>query len=195
MEGIRAAGLMDRTAVIIVSDHGFKQVKKQIHVNTALSEMHLEDKVYPLNEGGLALLYIDAKGAEETTAALRKQFASVDGIADVAGPERFAELGLPDPARDPQMAGLVLIPKSGYAFSGARGGPVSTTVTSPSGAHGYVNSDPEIDAIFLAAGNGIRRGVVLDRVRNVDVAPTIAQLLGVKMPADIQGRTIAGMLK
>ena len=36
LEGIRAAGLADRATVIIVSDHGFKQVKKQIHVTAAL---------------------------------------------------------------------------------------------------------------------------------------------------------------
>ena len=195
LDALRSAGLMERASVIIVSDHGFKQVKKQIHVNVALAGMHLEDKVYALNEGGLALLYIDAKGAEETTAALRKQMMSVEGIAEVAGPERYAELGLPDPARDPQMGGLVLVPKSGYAFSDGRGGAVSSTVASTSGAHGYVNTDPEIDAIFLAAGSGIRRGVVLDRVRNVDVAPTIAALLGVKMTADIQGRTIDRILR
>src|SRR5581483_5262359 len=35
--------------VIIVSDHGFKQVKNQIHVSNALEEMHLADKVYALN--------------------------------------------------------------------------------------------------------------------------------------------------
>jgi predicted AlkP superfamily pyrophosphatase or phosphodiesterase len=195
LDGVRAAGLADRTAIIVVSDHGFKQVKKQIHVNAALAEMHLQDKVYALPEGGLCLVYIDPKGAEETTATLRKQFASVEGIAEVAGPERYADLGLPDPARDPQMSGLVLIPKAGYAFSGSRGGPVSTTVVSSSGAHGYVNTDPEIDAIFIAAGSGIRRGVVLDRVRNIDVAPTIAALLGVKMPSNIQGRTLTEILQ
>ena len=46
-----------------------------------------------------------------------------------------------------------------------------------------------------AAGSGIKRGVVLDRVRNVDVAPTVAALLGVKMPADIQGHAIAEILR
>jgi predicted AlkP superfamily pyrophosphatase or phosphodiesterase len=194
LEGVRAAGLAERTAVIIVSDHGFKQVRNHIRVQAALADLHLEKKVYVLNEGGLALLYVDASGGErakaEMVAMLRKHCAAIEGIAEVAGPERYAQLGLPDPARDPQMGDLVLIPKSGYAFSAAQGGPVSSTVASPSGAHGYVNTDPEIDAIFIASGSGIRRGVMLDRVRNIDVAPTIAALLGIKMPARIEGRPI-----
>ena len=194
LEGIRAAGMEDRTTVIVVSDHGFKQVKNQIHVNVALAGMHLEDKVYAMPEGGLALVYVDPKSAADTMPVLRKGLAAIDGIADVAGPERYQALGLPDPARDPQMADLVLIPKSGYAFSASRGGPVSTTVASASGAHGYVNTDPELDAIFIASGKGIRPGVTLDRVRNMDVAPTIAALLGVRMPNDIQGKTILGIL-
>ena len=86
------------------------------------------------------------------------------------------------------------VPKSGYAFAASRGGAVSTTVASASGAHGYVNTDPELDAIFIASGSGIRPGVTLDRVRNVDVAPTIAALLGLRMPADIQGRVIRDIL-
>ena len=195
LDGLRAAGMDDRATVIVVSDHGFKQVKKQIHVNTALADAHLESKVFALNEGGLALLYVDKKNAAETSAALRKQFAAIDGILEVAGPERFPDLGLPDPAQDPQMADLVLIPKSGYAFAAARGGAVSTTVASTSGAHGYVNTDPEIDAIFIASGKGIRPGVLVDRVQNMDVAPTIAALLGLRMPANIQGRVIRGILE
>src|SRR5207302_1823825 len=129
----------------------------QIHVGAALAEMHPDDKVFALNEGGLALLYVDAKENAETLAVLRQRCAAIEGIAEVAGPERFPDLGLPDPARDPQMGDLVLIPKSGYAFSAGRGGPVSTTVASTSGAHGYVSTDPEIDAIFIASGSGIRR--------------------------------------
>ena len=43
------------------------------------------------------------------------------------------------------------------------------------------NTDPELDGIFIAQGAGIRRGVKLDRVRNLDVAPTIARLLDVAL--------------
>jgi predicted AlkP superfamily pyrophosphatase or phosphodiesterase len=93
------------------------------------------------------------------------------------------------------MADLLLYPKYGYAFTGGNGGPVSTPVASTGGAHGYINSDPELDAIFIASGSGIRAGTLLDRIHNFDVAPTVAALLGIRMPADIQGHTISEILR
>ena len=54
------------------------------------------------------------------------------------------------------------------------------------GAHGY---DPELEnlsSIFYAAGPDIGSGV-LDRVRNIDIAPTISEILGVPSVATVEG--------
>ena len=58
------------------------------------------------------------------------------------------------------------------------------------GAHGYVASDPELGAIFIAAGAGIERGVSLDAIDNVDVAPTMAALLGLDL-GTVDGRALS----
>ena len=50
------------------------------------------------------------------------------------------------------------------------------------GSHGYFNGDRELDGIFIASGAGIKRGARLERVRNLDVAPTIARLLDLTLP-------------
>jgi predicted AlkP superfamily pyrophosphatase or phosphodiesterase len=81
------------------------------------------------------------------------------------------------------MGQLFLTAKTGYSFSGATGGPVTAAVPQTGGSHGYVASDPEMDAIFIASGYGVRRGAKLDTIANIDVAPTIAKLLGVELPA------------
>ena len=48
-----------------------------------------------------------------------------------------------------------------------------------------------VSPIFIAAGAGIKKGVKTDRViRQVDVAPTIATLLDVRMPAQCEGAPI-----
>lgn len=57
------------------------------------------------------------------------------------------------------------------------------------GAHGYDPALPSMSAIFYAAGPDIRRGT-LPQVRNIDVAPTINQLLGVRSAPTVQGRPI-----
>ena len=46
------------------------------------------------------------------------------------------------------------------------------------GAHGYPSTDPDLSALFIASGAGITPGVKLDVIDNVDVAPTMAELLG-----------------
>lgn len=44
-----------------------------------------------------------------------------------------------------------------------------------------------MNAIFIASGTGIKPGARLDPIANVDVAATIASLLGLKMD-NIEGR-------
>lgn len=54
----------------------------------------------------------------------------------------------------------------------------------PTGTHGYVHTNPKMDALFVAGGTGIRKGARLERIRNVDVAPTIAHLLALSLEAE-----------
>jgi predicted AlkP superfamily pyrophosphatase or phosphodiesterase len=57
------------------------------------------------------------------------------------------------------------------------------------GSHGYVASDPDMDAIFIAAGYGVNPAGKLPPIDSIDVAPTIAELLGVPLPT-AKGQTI-----
>ena len=60
-------------------------------------------------------------------------------------------------------------------------------------SHRKLNSEPEMNAIFVALGRGIRWGKQLGTIRNLDVAPTIAALLGIRM-TDIDGRILTELL-
>ncbi len=88
----------------------------------------------------------------------------------------------------------------GYNFDGTQtpvvqrlgDAPSTTPVLSVSnfyGAHGYDPIIPNMSAILYAAGPDIGRGT-LAQVRNIDVAPTIEQLLGVKPAATVQGSAL-----
>ncbi|HUQ92982.1 MAG TPA: ectonucleotide pyrophosphatase/phosphodiesterase [Bryobacteraceae bacterium] len=190
LDAIREAGLAEKSTVVIVSDHGFKQYTRQIQPAASLAAAGLADQIYVLPEGGSALVYC----SKDQVAAARKLFESAEGVERVVGPEEYGAMGLGDPEKDPQTPVLVLLAKSGYSFGGGQtGGPVVMRA-SPGGAHGYIATDPDMDAIFIASGQGIRSGVVVDRVRNVDVAPTLAALLGVTMPA-VDGRVLREILQ
>ena len=196
LDAIKASGLADRTTVFIVSDHGFKAFHKQIRLSIALASAGLGRDAYVVPEGGSAMIYVDRKHTAELVPKVRQALQGIEGIERIAAREDFPSLGLPDPQKDPQMADLVLFAKSDYTFShpAADGGPVVVTAAQQGGSHGYLASDPDMDAIFIASGYGIRRGVTLDEIPNLDVAPTLANLLGVKLPK-IQGQVLRQILQ
>jgi predicted AlkP superfamily pyrophosphatase or phosphodiesterase len=93
----------------------------------------------------------------------------------------------------------------GYNFDGTQtpavqrlGDPTSTSpifsVPNFYGAHGYDPNLPEMSAIFYAAGPDIRHGII-NQVRNIDVAPTISQLLGVQPATTVQGHSLLKQLR
>lgn len=47
-----------------------------------------------------------------------------------------------------------------------------------------------VSPIFIAAGQGLKPGYTDRVIREVDLAPTIANLLGVRMPAQCEGAPI-----
>jgi predicted AlkP superfamily pyrophosphatase or phosphodiesterase len=182
IEAIRAAGMAGHATVIVVSDHGFKKFTKQVRPTVALEAAGLAKSVYVLAEGGSAYVYFDSTQGAQLSPRVLKALDGIEGIDRIIGPDGFAALGLPQPNREPQMYQLLLTAKDGYSFSGAVGGPVTSEVLQQAGRHGYLASDPEMDAIFIASGYGVRPGTHLGGIANIDVASTIAKLLGVALP-------------
>jgi predicted AlkP superfamily pyrophosphatase or phosphodiesterase len=82
---------------------------------------------------------------------------------------------------------------NGYMFGNESEGAFITPEPG-GGTHGYLNTDPQMQAIFIAWGRGIPRGIQLRDISNVDVAPTVAALLGIKMSA-VKGHAIEQIVK
>jgi hypothetical protein len=62
------------------------------------------------------------------------------------------------------------------------------------GSHGYPNTFPLMQAIFIASGAGIKPVGEIPAILNIDVAPTLAKILKVQMP-DVQGKVLTEILK
>ncbi len=182
VDAVRESGMQDRTTFFIVADHGFKAYTKEIRPGVALGEAGLAGKVYVLAEGGSALVYIEKSQAAELLPKAVKALQGVEGIDRVIAQDGYGGMGLPVPAKDAQMGQLLLTAKTGYAFSGATGGPVTAALPQQKGSHGYPASDPDMDALFIASGYGVRKGGNMGTILNIDVAPSIAKLLGVGLP-------------
>jgi predicted AlkP superfamily pyrophosphatase or phosphodiesterase len=203
---LEETGQMASTTLFIVSDHGFKAVQKQILPNVALREAGLvtveggkvtATRAYVVSEGGTALLYVTAPDPDGAVLRRAREAVSrLEGVDKVIEPAEYASYGLPQPSVDPQMGAMFLTASSGYAFaSGAAGDKTTSDAQEGSlGTHGYVSSDPEIQALFIASGRGIKPGVTLRSVDNVDVAPTAARLLGVALNG-VDGRALTEVLQ
>lgn len=72
----------------------------------------------------------------------------------------------------------------------------TTTLSMPNfyGAHGHDPKLPVMSATFIAAGPQIRNNTTIRRMRNVDVAPTIMQILGVR-PHGVDGEVLREILR
>jgi hypothetical protein len=88
-------------------------------------------------------------------------------------------LGAREKAQSDQFSDLVLAAAAGYMFSNQSEGEFITQQSAP-GTHGYANTDIQMQAIFIATGADIPKGIQLGNISNLDVAPTIAALLGIE---------------
>lgn len=182
VDAVHAAGMDQNTTFIVVSDHGFKKYTKLVKPAVALEAAGLSKSVFILAEGGTAYVYFDRSQTAELTPKITAALQGAEGIDKILGPADFPAMHLPSADKDPQMYQLLLTAKDGYSFNGATGGPVTAAVPQQAGSHGYPASDPDMDAIFIASGYGVKAGGKLDKIQNVDVASTLAELLGVKLP-------------
>ena len=177
VQAVKDAGLQDSTTLFVTTDHGFKKVKKVIYPNVVLKKAgHLKAllntvtqcDVAAMAEGGLAFVYVtDPAKRAELLPGLKELFAKTEGVAQVLDGNEGPKLGMPTPAENQGMGDLILYAKDGYAF---KDGAAGDNDTGPSenyvGTHGYLNSDPELDGIFITSGTGIKKGVLIPRITN-----------------------------
>lgn len=55
------------------------------------------------------------------------------------------------------------------------------------GEHGYSPEYREMHGIFYANGPAIKEGLTIDRFENIHIYPLICQILGLPIPAEIDG--------
>lgn len=207
LEALNDAGILDRTTVLLVADHGFTLTPKSIKPNVLLRQAGLlkaeqgrivEAAVNVVPEGGLGLVYCNVPGqVEADRRRVKELFAGKEGVAAVLEPEEFAKHGMPLPREYPQAPDLVIAAVDGYGVSAVAEGEsfvgTNTEGKLPAGTHGFLATSPKMNALCIAWGRGIQAGAKIEQAENIDVAPTIAALLGIEnFPAD--GRVLKGAL-
>ena len=188
-----------KAVIAVVSDHGHNRTDRELRLNEALRAaglILLDEKgkptawtAYAWNNGGsAAVLLRDPKdpAAQKAVADVLARLAAlpdspIQRVLD--GPAARAAGAFPD-------AAFVVAAKPGVRIDGRMEGEVLQPGL-PRGTHGFLPENPDMDATFLLAGPGIPRGRDLGRIDMRDVAPTVAALLGLSLPA-AEGRDVLG---
>ncbi|MBS1815794.1 MAG: alkaline phosphatase family protein [Acidobacteria bacterium] len=194
VDAVKEAGDLDRTTFLIVSDHG--QMSVHARVLPALLLKHAgftPQDAGVLPEAGLAYIYAHHPDAAKL-AKLKAAFEGKEGIRSVVTPDGYAAIGIADPKVNPQAPDLIVFAANGYALTNSDGDITPKKQTVMTGSHGYPNTEPLMQEIFIASGRGIKNAGEIPAFKNLNVAPTIAQLLGVQMK-NIDGVPVTAALK
>ena len=89
-------------------------------------------------------------------------------------------------------AAFALCAAPGYSLGGSASLPLMAASRTYRGTHGHCPDEPAMLASFVASGSGIRPLGTIPVIRMVDIAPTIAALLGVELP-EAEGNPIMGV--
>lgn len=204
LEALDAAGIRDQTAIFMVSDHGFMSVDTMVRPNVLLREEGLleadtdgtvtEARVQVVQNGGSAMVFATEQAEADDLDRARSILEEAEGISRVVGPEEYDAYDLPPPSNEPRVGDLFLEAAPGHAFGDTATGEYLVSLDEPIGKHGYSNKVPEMNTLFVAAGDGLRSGVALDSVDVRSVAPTAARLLGLDLET-ADGDVLESILK
>jgi predicted AlkP superfamily pyrophosphatase or phosphodiesterase len=193
-----AARANDPNAVaLVVSDHGFTHITRRLNllpefVRAGLVEATVDPQSHLMNivswkaqfwsGGGMAAVMLrepaDAHTEQQVRALLQSlQADQRNGIDAILERDAIKQRGgFPD-------AAFLIVMKLGFYVTADPTGDLVTELHGTPGSHGFSPQFPEMRASFFIAGTGIARHRDLGVIDMRQIAPTVAQLLNVKLPA------------
>jgi len=202
MDAVKQAGIYKDTAFLIFGDHGFLDFHSRICINTVLVKEGLitldnksnvlDWKAYVNSCDGSAQVYL--RDPDDTLVSskvldilLQLKNAHCDGIEAVY---TKTDAALKRTAGDFEF---MLEAKKGYAFANEWTGELIQQRDGDYVAtHGYDPMKPGYRTMMLAAGAGICQEIIA-AANIVDLAPTMASLLGIPFPP-VDGRVLKEIL-
>ncbi len=188
IDAVEEAGIMDDSVFLILGDHGQLDVKYKIRLNLLLKEhgLIIEDdgdyewRAYVQSTGGSAYIHIregDFEAQKEVLALLEQVLQDESyGIERILSRKEMDELRIDD------SINYMLEAKKGFCFEDDLSDPVIFDLSTSSiryATHGYLPDKPDYSCNFVLSGNCINSNLSLDEISMVDIAPTIANLLGI----------------
>lgn len=196
------AGVYEQTNFIIISDHGQIDVTKGVKMNVLLQqggfqqlgpeEVLYDWQAFSQSNGKSTTIHLrdntNEKLYERVYAYLQQlQATGKYGIEKIWTKDELAQVyGQGGPYS------FMLEAADSFQFTDSLSGDVITTFE-VRGKHGY-QPEKGPQPVFLAHGPAFKEGAVLQRANLVDIAPTLAAVMGQSMP-EADGRCMSELLK
>jgi predicted AlkP superfamily pyrophosphatase or phosphodiesterase len=189
-----------KTTIIVCGDHGFMPIERDIRPNVLLRKLGLirlsgtsidQQAARCLSQGGGCAVYVlDEARRSEILTQLQSELAKVEGVQAVLSETEFTKLGQPARQQDSRAPDLWLAAERGYSFSDTPAGEdVIVSRKTVGGTHGYLPDQPELLAACVMWGPTVKPATRLGKISMLDLAPTIAGILGVPLPT-AEGRPL-----
>ncbi|MFA6084674.1 alkaline phosphatase family protein [Mucilaginibacter sp.] len=208
LEAVQRSGLKDSTVIVIVGDHGFSTIHTVFRPNMLIKDINATF----IAAGGSAFLYRYADTKEEDVAEIIKSTTQKLNalpkdkrkLFRIVYRKELNKMGADSSA----IMALAAVP--GTVFSGSTA-PAKATNKGPGtliqndplagvfipttgGHHGYDPNLPEMYTGFIAYGAGINKGGHIKELCVTDIAPLIANLLGIEFKTP-DGKLISGIMR
>ncbi|MEM9176379.1 MAG: alkaline phosphatase family protein [Myxococcota bacterium] len=198
---LAANGQLEDTAIFVTGDAAHHPVHTRVAPNTALARKGLVGRdprtstgvrswlALARSHGRSAYVYArDAANALDARNILREE-AERTGAFSLVSAKDLASLG-----GDPQ-AWFALVAPPGVVLTDDLSGPLIAPAPVRGAPGVLAAASPDTSVGFVAWGRGVRNHVRIPSVDLLDVAPTIAALLGLRLPDDLDGRPMLGLLR
>ncbi|CAN5250048.1 ectonucleotide pyrophosphatase/phosphodiesterase [soil metagenome] len=171
--GLEARGLRDKVVLIVVSDHGMAPTSpdRVARLGPLASSRDTADVLYT---GPIASVEPMPGHEAEVSAEVLAPHDHMQCWRKADIPARF-EFGT-----HRRVPSLFCLAEDGYEILKAD----ATFRGDGGGDHGYDNAAPDMQAIFIANGPGVRRGAKITGLMNVDIHALLGRLLQIPVPAD-----------
>jgi len=174
-----------KAVALVVSDHGFARITHKVNLMQPFLQAGLLQsggswKAQPWSGSGMAAVMLHDPGDSQTEGQVRDLLQTLkadpdNGIAEVLERDAIKQRGA-----FPGASFLIIMKLGYYALADATS-PLVSDVPGTAGSHGFSPEYPEMRAAFFIEGPGIARGRDLGLIDMRQVAPTVAQLLGVRL--------------
>nr|KAG5708920.1 hypothetical protein BaRGS_009329 [Batillaria attramentaria] len=169
LDQLKEFDLLEKTNIIITSDHGFAATSDELMVNL---DDYIDPTSYRIFSSNPVAAILPNPGMEDSIYRNLSEGAKKPG----AHFQVYKKEDIPPQyhfTHNRRIMPIIVVAKENYsiAYNG------SQTHYSQKGEHGYNNSLQDMHPFFLAMGPGFRPGAAVDSFNNVDIYPLMCHLL------------------